>query len=136
MPSHDSATRRDDGSAHRGRRSKSVTSFRAGPGNFLYGNDALIVVLPNDGTFHPSDPERGPTGGVKLGWWRLAHGDLTITTRRLDAPSTPLPAHVPSGYGDVGFQATGVNFPAAGCWEVVGVVGGHTLTFVVAVAPQ
>jgi|SRR2546423_3191496 len=111
-------------------------TFRASPGSFLYGNDALIVLLPNDGTFHPSDSARGLAGGVKLGWWRIAPGDLTITTRRRDASSTPLPADVPSGYGDVGFQATGVNFPAAGCWEVVGVVGGHTLTFVVAVAPQ
>jgi hypothetical protein len=111
-------------------------SFRAGQGSFLYGNDALIVLLPNDGTFHPSDAQRGLPGGIKLGWWRVAHGDLTITTRRLDAASTPLPADVPSGYGDVGFQATGVKFPAAGCWQVVGAVGGQTLTFVVSVASQ
>ena len=111
-------------------------TFRAAPGSFLYGNDALIVLLPNDGTFHPSDPQRGLAGGIKLGWWRIAHGDLTITTRRLDAVSTPLPANVPSGYGDVGFQATGVNFPAAGCWEVVGAVGGQTLPFVVNIAAQ
>jgi hypothetical protein len=111
-------------------------TFRAAPGSFLYGNDVLIVLLPNDGTFHPSDSVRGLAGGVKLGWWRIAHGDLTITTRRLDAASTPLPADVPSGYGDVGFQATGVNFPSAGCWQVVGSVAGKTLEFVVDVASR
>ena len=111
-------------------------TFRAGSDSFLYGNDGLIVLLPNDGTFRPSDAQRGLPGGIKLGWWRIAHGDLTITTRRLDAVSTPLPADVPSGYGDVGFQATGVNFPTAGCWQVVGAVGGQTLTFVVRVAPR
>jgi hypothetical protein len=111
-------------------------TFRAGQGTFLFGNDALIVLLPNDGTFHPSDPRRGLPGGIKLGWWRVAHGDLTIATQRLDAASVPLPADVPTGYGDIGFQATGVKFPAAGCWQVVGSVGGKTLKFVVAVAPQ
>lgn len=111
-------------------------TFRAAPGSFLYGNDALIVLLPDDGTFHPSDAERGLPGGVKLGWWRIAHGDLTITTRRLDAASTALPADVPSGYGDFGFQATGVNFSAAGCWQVVGAVAGRTLEFIVDVASR
>ncbi len=110
-------------------------SFRAGQGSFLFGNDQLIVLLPDDGVFHPSDAGRGLPGGVKLGWWRIAHGDLTITTRRLDAVSTPLPADVPAGYGDVGFQATGVNFSAPGCWQVVGSVGGKTLEFVVDVVP-
>src|SRR2546430_4052311 len=33
--------------------------FRAGQGSFLFGNDALIVLLPDDGTFHPADAARG-----------------------------------------------------------------------------
>src|SRR5437870_805072 len=70
--------------------------FRAGQGSFLFGNDGLIVLLPDDGTFHPSDAVRGLPGGIKLGWWRIAHGDLTITTRRLDAGSTPFPANAPA----------------------------------------
>src|SRR2546428_13492609 len=37
-------------------------TFRAGQGSFLFGNDALIVLLPNDGTFHASDPVRGLPG--------------------------------------------------------------------------
>jgi hypothetical protein len=111
-------------------------TFTAGPGNFLYGNDALIVILPTDGILHPSDPARGLPGGVKFPWWRGAHGTVTVTTRRLDAPSTPLPADVPGGYGETGFQVSGLNFPASGCWQVTGAVDGGALTFVVNVAAQ
>lgn len=110
--------------------------FRASASTFLYGNDALIVLLPNDGTFHPSDPQRGLAGGVKQGWWRTAQGELVIATRRLDAPELLVQADVPGGYGDSGFQATGINFASPGCWEVTGAVGGKTLTFVVKVAPR
>ena len=109
-------------------------AFRAGPDAFLYGNDALIVILPNDGTIHPSDLARGLPGGVKFAWWRLAHGDLVISTRRLDASTASVPADVPSGYGDTGFQVSGLNFPTMGCWQVTGMVGGKPLTFVVNVA--
>ena len=106
--------------------------FRAdGLTTFLYGDDALVVRLPVDGTIHPNDPTRGLPSGVKFGWERLAHGDLVIATRRLDAATAPLPADVPGGYGDTGFQVSGLNFPAPGCWQVSGTVGGRTLTFVV-----
>lgn len=67
---------------------------------------------------------------MKFGWWRSISGDLTITGRRLDEQAPPLEAHIPSGYGDTGFQATGVTFPTEGCWEVTGKVGTTTLTFV------
>ena len=60
----------------------------------------------------------------------MVPGELTITGRRLDAPAPPLRADVPDGYGEDGFQATGVAFPTEGCWEVSGSVGGSTLTFV------
>jgi hypothetical protein len=39
-------------------------------------------------------------------------------------------ADVPDGYGTTGFQASGVTFPAEGCWEVTGRVGEAGLTFV------
>jgi hypothetical protein len=106
-------------------------TFRASSGTFLYGNDALIVILPNDGTIRASDPARGLSGGVKFPWWRIARGDLVIETRRLDATTLPQAADVPTGYGDTGFQVSGLNFAAMGCWEVSGMVGGKTLTFVV-----
>jgi hypothetical protein len=86
-----------------------------------YGNDALWVVLPPN----------GPWRGGKFGWWRALPGQLTVQGRRLDGPAPPLEAHVPKGYGDIGFQASGLTFPREGCWEVIGTVAEKQLTFVV-----
>ena len=113
--------------------------FTAGPGSFLWGNDALVAILPNDGVIHPSDPSRGLPGGVKFPWWRIApgsSGSLSIATRRLDAVTVPQSADVPGGYGDTGFQVSGLNFPSPGCWQVTGTIGAASLTFVVSVAAQ
>ena len=51
--------------------------------------------------------------------------------RRLDAPAPPLRVDVPGGYGRSGFQASGLTFPAEGCWEVIGRVPGQGLRFIV-----
>ncbi len=67
---------------------------------------------------------------MKFGWWRHVSGQLKITGRRLDAAAPPLQSSVPSGYGTTGFQASGVDFPTEGCWEVTGAVGATSLTFV------
>ena len=61
---------------------------------------------------------------------RLGRGQLRIEGRRLDAPASPLRAHVPNGYGEIGFQATALVFSSPGCWEVTGRVGDASLTFV------
>jgi hypothetical protein len=68
--------------------------------------------------------------GWKYGWWRKAAGYLTITGRRLDAPAPPLRSYVPDGYGNIGFQASGVTFPSEGCWQVTGKTAHTSLTFV------
>jgi hypothetical protein len=67
---------------------------------------------------------------MKFGWWRGVSGQLSIQGRRLDGPAPPLRAEVPDGYGDTGFQASGVIFPTEGCWEITGQVGAARLTFV------
>jgi hypothetical protein len=109
-------------------------NFSAGPDSFLYANDALVVAVPKDGTLHP-DPASGPNEiSVKFGWWRSIPGELVIETRRLDATTTPLAATIPSGYGDRGFQVSGLRFASAGCWQVTGAVGGRSLVFTVIVA--
>lgn len=95
----------------------------------LHGNGSLWVGLP------PSNVvvrERVPDGSIrdKFGWWRGVSGELRIEGRRLDGPAPPLRASVPDGYGDSGFQATGLFFPTEGCWEVTGRVGAASLTFV------
>lgn len=111
-------------------------AFRAGPDAFLYGNDALVVVLPNDATLHPDQPNAGMPISVKFGWWRSIAGVLIVETRRVDASTAPLAAIAPSGYGDRGFQVSGLQFPSAGCWRVTGSVAGRSLDFVVNVSAR
>ena len=98
-----------------------------------YGNDDLWVGGLGDGGVIDARPvfvaEDGSIGW-KLGWWRDVSGTLVITGRRLDADAPPLEASVPDGYGSTGFQASGLNFPTDGCWEVTGRVGDAQLTFV------
>lgn len=77
----------------------------------------------------------GPDGVIerlrwKFGWWRDVPGQLRINGQRLDDPAASLRAEVPSGYGRIGFQSSGVAFPTEGCWQVTGQVDGATLTFV------
>jgi hypothetical protein len=73
-----------------------------------------------------------PDGSIswKFPWWREVAGNLTITGQRLDAPAPPVKSQVPSGYGNIGFQASGVTFPTEGCWQVTGKTGQASLTFV------
>jgi len=105
-----------------------------------YGNDALWtnlwmwgqgeVVVPTSHVL----PD-GSFGEMKWAWYRYRPGELTIGGRRLDAPAPPLRAWAPDGYGDRGFQVSGLVFPTGGCWEVTGRVGKASLTFVTWVVP-
>jgi hypothetical protein len=63
---------------------------------------------------------------------------LRVVGRRLDATAPPLRARVNEGGVDAGvpgtrFWASGLTFPTAGCWNVVGRVGKVRLSFVVKV---
>lgn len=95
----------------------------------FHGNGSIWV-----GTWHSNivvwEPEADGSIDAKFGWWRGVSGQLRIEGRRLDAPAAPLTAHIPEGYGNSGFQATGIIFPTEGCWEVTGRVGDASLTFV------
>lgn len=72
-----------------------------------------------------SDPR-----GQKIAWYRQAEGRLRISGTRLDGPSRPLQAHVPSGYGMTGFQSSMLTFSTPGCWRVVARLGAnHIYTF-------
>ena len=107
------------------------------PDDKSYGNGKLWTVLwwtNGSLTYPPGEPGIIlPDGSlqVKVGWFRGAKGKLTIEGRRSDSPGPPLRAWIPEGYGDLGFQATGVIFPTPGCWEVTGRVQETRLTFVV-----
>jgi hypothetical protein len=78
-----------------------------------------------------------PDGSIswKYGWWRKVDGYITITGRRLDAPAPPLTSDVPD-YGTIGFQASGVNYPSEGCWQVTGKTAHTSVTFVTLVITQ
>jgi hypothetical protein len=100
---------------------------------FSYGNATLWVGgLGTGGVIEVGPGQIEPDGSLrtKFGWWRGASGSLTITGRRLDGNAPPAKAEVPGGYGDSGFQASGVTFPTPGCWEVTGELAGSRLTFV------
>jgi hypothetical protein len=72
--------------------------------------------------------------GIKVGWFRPAGAELIITGQRIDAQAPPLDAHVPCCY-PTRFQATGLFFPAEGCWEVTAKAGDRVLSFLLQVEP-
>jgi hypothetical protein len=72
--------------------------------------------------------------GNKLGWFRPAGAELQITGKHLDGEAFPLEAEVPTIY-PTRFQATGVYFPAAGCWQIDAIAEDKELSFVVWVEP-
>ena len=97
-----------------------------------YGNAQLSVTLWPHGviTAGRGYVTRGGEIRMKFPWWRGVRGRLRITGHRIDASAPPLRAQVPHGYGPTGCQASGVTFPAEGCWRVTGSVGSTRLTFV------
>jgi hypothetical protein len=83
------------------------------------------VLIPRENTKFDGSME------MKRPWWRGVKGALEITGHRLDDASQILDAYIPDGYGEDGFQATGLIFSGPGCWEVTGKVGDQALTFVI-----
>lgn len=68
--------------------------------------------------------------GNKMGWFRPAGETLEISGQRLDAEASPMEASVPCCY-PTQFQATGLMFPTAGCWQVDAQAADKALSFVV-----
>jgi hypothetical protein len=103
-------------------------------GSEFHGNGSIWVgVWDADVVVWKADTDGSVT--AKFGWWRGVPGKLRIEGHRLDAPAPPLIGHVPDGYGDSGFQASGITFPTGGCWQVTGRVDDASLTFVTLVLP-
>jgi len=105
------------------------------PSTGHHGNGAIWTVLWPNGTvtFQPGGPGAQEEDGalsMKFAWWRAVEGRLEVTGRRLDGSAPPLRASIPEGYGNTGFQASGLIFPTPGCWEVTAKAGPGTLAFV------
>lgn len=105
--------------------------------DFYYGNGKIWTVLWPEGVvrFEPGGPGEIRSDGslvMKFGWWRGkgAAGTLNIAGKRLDGQAPPLQAEIPEGYGDTGFQASGLVFPSEGCWQVTARAGEAELTIV------
>lgn len=104
--------------------------------NAFYGNDGLWVGLWPEGIVRVAEDSgyltAGGGVGMKFWWYRddSAPGTLRISGYRQDGDAPPLQASIPEGYGNVGFQATGLVFPTPGCWIVTGTTGTASLTFV------
>lgn len=72
--------------------------------------------------------------GYKVGWFRPAGAELEVTGRRLDGEAPPLDFHAPCCYPTC-FQASGLDFPTGGCWEVNARAEDSKLSFVVWIEP-
>jgi hypothetical protein len=97
-----------------------ASSF-ASPGATWYANDSRTLWAWWWG--------KTPSGDYKVLWVRPP-GTLSVTGKRLDGSSAPLSAHIPGGYDNT-FQASGLSFPTAGCWQVDANASGQSLRFVV-----
>jgi hypothetical protein len=97
-----------------------------------HGNGRLWTALWPHNVVIATPAYQGKDGavGMKWPWWRGVRGTLTIEGRRLDGKAPSLRADIPDGYGDKGFQPSGIHFPTEGCWKVTGTVGNAKLTFV------
>jgi len=88
----------------------------AASGNWI-GNDVVWVSLPADGVFARKYH--------KLYSMAFRSGPITITGRHVDGSAAPV--RVGSAMGE-NFEST-VDFPEAGCWEVVYDFAGEQLRF-------
>lgn len=99
-----------------------------------HGNGALWTSLWPAGILRATPDYVQSDGSIdmKFWWWRGpdVHGQLSIAGHRLDGAAPPIQPYIPTGYGDTGFQASGITFPTEGCWEITGRAGGAELTFV------
>ena len=103
-----------------------------------YGSEALAVQLPPDGIWPTT--AAGAQIAVKLFWWSAgfkpeAESSLSVTLKELGgAPVTAVVSPPTNAYAESlgGWtMLTGIDFPAAGCWEITGRYLGQDLKFVV-----
>jgi hypothetical protein len=117
----------------------------APPGTFWFGTERLWTMITVGGTWRGLS--RNDSGlRQKVFWWYPGFDgrtepqpELTVTGVRLDHAGwfTRLPPATNAfnaGFGGWTIL-TGIDVPTTGCWELTGSYRGHTLTFVVLIAP-
>src|SRR6266550_7143259 len=93
-----------------------------------YGNEAMWVVLPDDGELVGRLDDKIPP-------YRLKRGRVQYEAIQLDGPGVVARRAIgPDAYGDIRFAAGGPAFPTVGCWEVTYTLEGQdALRFVLRV---
>lgn len=101
-------------------------------GSPVHGHGALwSVAFDRSWVDFRVDPPGPAISGLKLGWYRTEPGHVEVTVELLPSSEEHLrpgvtwdppagSARVPDGYGLTGFQVSGIEFPAPGCWSVTG----------------
>ncbi len=89
----------------------------------------------SDGAIWASQ-EQFYAGDNKVLWAKPATAGLRVSGRRLDGPAPPLVVDLPDGYEGLPYQASGLDFPTAGCWQVEATAGASSLRFVTLVYPR
>jgi hypothetical protein len=99
-----------------------------------YGNGKLWTILPVDGMLQVVPDEQGKLSEKWL-WYRMVHGHISISGRRLDGPGNFQTGPLDEIYAgrDTGLLVKTLSFPGEGCWQVTGSAGETNLTFVVKV---
>jgi hypothetical protein len=77
---------------------------------------------------------RAGGGGNKVLWIRPAGTDLSVSARHVDGAGK-FEVSIPCCY-PTGFQASGLRFSEAGCWEITAKAGDSALTFITWVLPE
>lgn len=102
-----------------------------------HGNGDIYTALWPDGIipFSANGPGTIRADGsllMKFPWWRGegVSGPLQIRGRDLSGGLGEVSAEIPEGYGETGFQASGLVFPEEGCWEITATVGDTELVIV------
>ena len=94
-----------------------------------HGNGILWTTFTPGGRM-VSESLRDGSRRIVFRWWRNIGGDLTVTAQRLDAPAPSVHGRIESTRG-APFEASVINFPTSGCWEIAAWIGNNSLRFVV-----